>query len=324
MFSPEEVARREEERLREQQLATLGLLSGDKPLQAVSAPLLRKALEAGETKITDHGEYSPREGKLRVFPEYLRRLEENRLAADLGRAETGRDSADFRASESTKAQDARAALQASQAEILAPYRDATLKLREEMAKLTALRTKLAAQKAGRGEDLKGQAYKDMKKAGEDLDELDLIETKLTKEFSGGTAQGLTFLGKTQDAITSQFPGFVPDQWMKNREAWATLQRLGEMKKRYALFGATLTGNEKSSWEAVTPPRGLSGVDLVKWFDTQKTLVHRAIGKNAEALAEGGANKNQLETFTRGLYKAPQKKKVQMWDPTTNSFTEVEE
>jgi hypothetical protein len=325
----------EEKRRRDEELAILGKLSGDKALTAVSQPLLTQALAASQPRYTEHGVYDPKEGKLRVFPEYQRRLDETRLQGELGRAEsaqaafTGRaEEAErarvFRESEAEKTRLARETLQAQQQAFLAPYKDATARLQDATRNLTDLRARIKAQEEGRGKALTGQPYKDMKKAGEDLDALDLIEKKVTKDFAGGTSQGVTWLGKTQDAIASAVPGFAPDQWVKNRDSWAILQRLQEMKARYALFGATLTGNEKSSWEAVTPPRGLNNEQLKGWFDEQKGLIHRAIANNAESLAQGGFNKEQLETFTRGLYKAPKKNKVMMWDPSKNTFVEVEE
>jgi hypothetical protein len=324
MYSPEDVARREENRRRDEQLAILGELSGDKPLQGVSGPILLKSLQAAQPHYTEHGVYDPKAGKLNVFPEYQRRLDENRAAGDLSRAELARDAFTGREQESAKAQAAREELQRQQQAFLEPYKNAAQRLQDATADLTRLRTRIKAGEEARGKPIAGQPYKDMKKAGEDLDALDFIEKKVKTDFAGDTSHGVTWLGRTQDAIASAVPGFAPDQWLKNRDSWAILQRLQEMKKRYELFGATLTGNEKSSWEAVTPPRGLNKDQLLEWFGEQKGLVHRAIANNAEALAKGGYSKDQLEQFTRGLYKAPTKKKIQMWDPSQNAFVEVDE
>jgi len=121
-----------------------------------------------------------------------------------------------------------------------------------------------------------------------------------------TSKGISPLGALQDRAAALAPGFAPDAWVRNRDAWADLQRLKEMKSRYDLFGATLTGHEKASWESVTPPRGSTKDELNQWFTKQHELLQRAINRGASAAAAGGYNQQQIEEMTGGSWKAPRK------------------
>jgi len=286
MFSEDELEKRRQKQARDEQLAVLAKLSGDKPLAAVGATLLPEALKASAPRYTEHGEFQPLSGDLRVFPEYGRRREEERLNRDLTRADAGE--AAF-LSRQQLAEEQRAALK--------PYRDATAALAKQKADIKA-----AA--AAEGNTLKGQIYKDFKRIGEDIDSLSTIKEGFSKKFTTGTSRGFTMVGELQDAAARAAPGFVSDEWVKNREAWADLQRLKEMKSRYELFGATLTGNEKTSWQSVTPPRGSTKAQLEEWIAGQEAFIQKAVKHSADAAAAGGWNKRQIEEHTRGLWRAP--------------------
>lgn len=289
MFTPEEIRKRKAKQLREEQLAVLAKLSGDKELGAVGSTLLPNALRAKDVRYTEHGEFDPLEGKHTIFPEYTRRIKEERLARQLQSME----------------------LKDQQLQGMAPYRQATADLQTTRQSLVEAQTDLARQKlldaqrkSSDGKTLVGQVYKDVKKLGDDAQALDTVKRNFEKNFVASTSKGVSGLGSLQDTLAAAIPGLAPDQWVKNRSAWADLQRLKEMKARYELFGATLTGNELSSWQSVTPPRGGTQEDLVTWFGEQDRLIRSAIRKGADAAAAGGWNKKQIEEYTNGVWKAP--------------------
>lgn len=85
MFSPEELARRQSANQRQQQLGTLGELSGDKSMGVVGGGLLKQAMEERKRRITEHGEYDPISGELKMFPEYTKRVTGERLTKERGR-----------------------------------------------------------------------------------------------------------------------------------------------------------------------------------------------------------------------------------------------
>jgi hypothetical protein len=85
MFSPDELARRQAENMRNRQLGTLGELSGDKPLMGAGGQILKQAIGEQQRRITEHGEYDPLSGQLQVFPEYTRKQRTDRLAKEQSR-----------------------------------------------------------------------------------------------------------------------------------------------------------------------------------------------------------------------------------------------
>ena len=278
MFSEEEARMRLAKQQKDEQLAVLAKLSGDKPLQAVGGTLLPEALKAAAPRYTEHGEFQPMTGKHTVFPEYAQRVKEGRASVDLGRAEMA-EAADL------SRQDA--------ARLLAEARAAAQKERLDAA---------AARRADK--PLSGPMLKEIIQLGKDVDAMTTVKENFENNFDYETSRGTSFVGKAQDAMASEIPGLAPDQWVKNRNAWADLQRLKEIKERHAAFGATLTANEKASWDAVTPPRGSSKGQLKDWFDKQDGLIARAIQHTAGAAASAGGHKGQIEELTRGVWKAP--------------------
>lgn len=293
MFTPEEIRARKAKQLREEQLAVLAKLSGNKELETVGATLLPDALKMAAPRYTEHGEFDPLSGQHTVFPEYTRRVKEQRLEQQLQTTMLKDQSAQQHQQ-----------LLNQQQEYMRPYRDATLELQQQRLELARQRLLDAQNKAAQGKPLTGQVYKDVKKLGDDVQNLDQIKEGFDKNFSAATSQGVSSLGGLQDTLAAAVPGLAPDQWVKNRSAWADLQRLKEMKQRYDLFGATLTGNEKTSWQSVTPPRGATQEQLGDWMREQDFLLRKAIGRHAEAAAAGGWNKKQIEEYTNGVWRAP--------------------
>lgn len=85
MFSPEELMQRQGANRRQQQLGTIAELTGDRPLQAVGGPLLKQAMEEQKRRITEHGEYDPISGELKMFPEYTKRVKGERMQKEQAR-----------------------------------------------------------------------------------------------------------------------------------------------------------------------------------------------------------------------------------------------
>lgn len=85
MFSPEEQERRKTENARNYQLGVLAQLSNDKTIQGVGQPVLKQAMAERQRRVTDHGEYDPMTGQLKMFPEYTRQRTSERLAREQAR-----------------------------------------------------------------------------------------------------------------------------------------------------------------------------------------------------------------------------------------------
>jgi hypothetical protein len=315
MFSDAEIELRRAKQSKAEQLAVLAKLSGDKALGAVGTSLLPEALKMSAPRYVEHGEYDPLSGNLNVFPEYTRRVAEERLARQVAASENRGVAFDATRQREVIAQEARAEAarlerearterDRTQREFLAPYKTATSELQKSTKELNEQRLLERKAAESTGKTLTGQIYKDMRKLGEDVDTMASIRDSFAKNFDADTSYGMSSVGQAQDWAARQMPGLVSDTWVRNSKAWADLQRLKEMKSRHELFGATLTGNEKGSWDAVTPPRGSTKDQLLDWFTKQDQLIARAIQSEASAAAKGGYNKKQIEEYTRGGYKAP--------------------
>jgi len=315
MFSDAEIELRRAKQSKAEQLAVLAKLSGDKALGAVGTSLLPEALKMSAPRYVEHGEYDPLSGNLNVFPEYTRRVAEERLARQVAASENRGVAFDATRQREVIAQEARAEAarlerearterDRVQREFLAPFKTATSDLQKSTKELNEQRLLERKAAESTGKTLTGQIYKDMRKLGEDVDTMASIRDSFAKNFDADTSYGMSSVGQAQDWAARQMPGLVSDTWVRNSKAWADLQRLKEMKSRHELFGATLTGNEKGSWDAVTPPRGSTKDQLLDWFTKQDQLIARAIQSEASAAAKGGYNKKQIEEYTRGGYKAP--------------------
>lgn len=293
MFTPEEIEARKAKQARDEALAMLAKLSGDKPLQSVGTALLPEALKAAAPRYTEHGEFEPLSGRHRIFPEYTRRVQETRLQNELNQTEM----------KDLAAQQAAAAAKQRE-EAMKPYKDAAAALQQ--ARADDLRRKAAeeARKRAEGKPLQGKALTDMTKLGKDVDDLAEVRSQFAKNFNFDSSLGISKVGAAQDWAASNFPELVRKDWAQNRLAWGTLQRLKEIKDRHENFGATLTENEKRSWDQVTPPRGAGKAKIDEWLDQQEKLLVRAIQHSAAAAAAAGGHKKQIETLTRGLWKAP--------------------
>ncbi len=299
MFSEQELEERRRKQAFDEQMAVLAKLSGDKPLQTVGATLLPEALKAAAPRITEHGEFHPLSGEHRVFPEYGRRLNEERLARELASTEAREAQAEAQWQAQRQASADRKALAAERQAFEKPYKDEAQRIARERLGLLKAKGKVER-------PVTGQMYKDLLKAGEDIQNLNIVMEGFEKGgFDFDAARGISMVGEFQDMFAKEFPRLAPDAWTKNRAVWANLQRLNEMKDRYDLFGATLTGNEKTSWEKVTPPRGTDGPELKKFFETRIRQLNEAARWTADQAAKAGFNKAQISALTRGAWTPPE-------------------
>lgn len=294
MYTPEEVAARQAANKRNEMLSVAALLSGDKVLQHVGNSQLTETLRRMVPRYTEHGEFDPEKGSLKVFPEYTRRMQVERMEKEKASLEA-RDAA---------AQEAAARAQA-QRDFLEPYKDAARNLQTITAQMKQQKMQDEQRKALEGKPLQGKLLSEMTSLGKDVDSWREVEKQLTTVFNPKTSKGVSMYGGVQDAIASAVPAFAPDQWVNNRAAWGSLQRLKEIKDRHANFGATLTPAEKASWDQVTPPRGATAEQLNTWMDQQRGLILRAVQATANAAAAAGGHKKQIEELSRGIYKAPE-------------------
>lgn len=297
MFTPEEIARRKAGVENQMDLATLFKLSNSKNVANLGGTLLNDALLTSRERITEHGIYSPTEGKLSVFPEYTRRVNEARTSQDLGRYEAAQARTEEQRRRDAQAEQERKDRAAALEEVKGPYRQA-------QTDYLRAREALARQKQAQGAPMSNKAQEHLRQLGKDMSNLQMIR----KKAEGYTqVTGVTAAEETLDWAARAVPGLTESmfpQAKRNQEIWADIQRLKEMKERHANFGATLTGNELKAWRQVSPPRGLEPKQLIQWIDEQKDLIERALKSGVEAAVAAGHNKRQIEALTRGLYTPP--------------------
>lgn len=78
-FTPEQIEQRRAQNVYEHDYGLLGQLSGDETLGQIGGTYLKRALAAREPKITERGTVNPLTGEFTYDPDYLRRLDEDRL-----------------------------------------------------------------------------------------------------------------------------------------------------------------------------------------------------------------------------------------------------
>lgn len=87
MYSPDELAARNQGSKRDEAYGMLAALSGDPGLSEVGGQLLKTALAGRQRKQTEHGEYDPATGAFKYFPEYQRQQQRTALTGEAGRLE---------------------------------------------------------------------------------------------------------------------------------------------------------------------------------------------------------------------------------------------
>jgi len=158
----------------------------------------------------------------------------------------------------------------------------------------------AAEKA-KGKPLSPREQTDMLALGDAAAAVDKLTSSFKDEYAD-VAQGVTAVGKIKSLVATQAPGLAPETW-KDAQKWqADLSRLKEFKDRHALFGATLTGNEKTAWEEVTPQKGATAADIRAWLKKQNDLLGQSIQWHGEMYQTQGSNPEAIVKATRGKYK----------------------
>jgi hypothetical protein len=289
MFSPDEVILRRALSERNMDIGRLGALSPDKNIHALGGELLKEAIAAQRERVTDHGILEPLGGSLKVFPEYQRNVEETRAQ---------------RAKDAAEAQQARASqanmLREQQAAVMDPFRRATAELQQVTADVKR-------RELEQGKPLSSDEEKTIRQASRDLSDVNFVNQKFQKYQTPW--QGISFVGDLQDMISRAGKGneYIPKEWKEQQDIWSSLQRIIEIKERKKEFGATLSPNEKKSWEQVTPPRGSTPEQMQQWIGEQSALIRKAIQKEIDAAIAAGKNPRQIEGLIGdpSMYRAPQ-------------------
>ncbi len=79
MFTPEQIAQRQQLNKPQGDYGLLGALSGNEALQGVGGTLLKQSLAAQQPKFTDHGVFDQSTGQFTYSPDYLQEREQQRL-----------------------------------------------------------------------------------------------------------------------------------------------------------------------------------------------------------------------------------------------------
>jgi len=274
--------------------ATVGALFTNTPGVAKSGAALTKSLEAvNKAQATPGGVYLPGEGKFVGSPMY----EDDKAAGaqeGLLKALAAVQSRKEAAALAAKAKvDAAALIAAARAGDRGPL--------DELRRLRADELRRKEEEKKRGKPLSPREQTDMLGLGDSAAAVDKLAETFKDEFADN-ALGVSAVGKAKNFIAAEAPGVAPEAW-KDAQKWrADLSRLKEFKERHALFGATLTGNEKTAWEQVTPPQGASAADIRQWLKKQKELLGNSIQWHGEMYQTQGSNPEAIVKATRGKYK----------------------
>lgn len=287
--------------------ATYGALFANTPSIGKSGTALSKSMEAiGKAQATPGGMFLPGEGRFVASPMYE---DEKAAGAQEGLLKT---LAAIQGRKEAAALAAKAKVDA--AALLAAGRGPLDELRE----LRAAELRKKAEEKAKGRPLTPREQTDMLALGDSAAAVDKLEETFKPEFAEN-AMGVSAVGKVKNLIASEVPGVAPESW-KDAQKWrADLSRLKEFKERHALFGATLTGNEKTAWEQVTPPQGASADDIKQWLKKQKELLASSIQWHGEMYQTQGSNPEAIVKATRGKYKPLARETVEDSDPLVDKY-----
>jgi hypothetical protein len=131
----------------------------------------------------------------------------------------------------------------------------------------------------------------------EIDALGRLEGQFKPEFAGGGP-----LGGFATSMYSKL-GSAGTQGMQQDAAfWADFNRLIDLPQRNAVFGASLSTGEKSSWEGAKNIKPGSSPDLVKAkLAEMRGIMSRKLGNVGSSLEEEGYDAGAISKRSGGLY-----------------------
>jgi hypothetical protein len=126
--------------------------------------------------------------------------------------------------------------------------------------------------------------------------LGALGQRFQPEFAGGGPLGGVATGVYQALGSMGTKGMQEDAAF-----WSDFQRLVDLPQRNAIFGASLTANEKSSWERAKNVSPKSDPDLVKkTLAEMQAISQRKVSEHGDALLAENFNPDAVRSLTGGL------------------------
>lgn len=103
--------------------------------------------------------------------------------------------------------------------------------------------------------------------------------------------GMGALGGARRGVAEIIGSWGTEKQQKMAQWWKMQDRLDELPKRLEMFGATLTGNEKQSWQAATIRPNMSPEKIKEMLNIRKSI----IAKKAQELYNKWKKEGKFET-----------------------------
>ena len=94
--------------------------------------------------------------------------------------------------------------------------------------------------------------------------------------------GVGKLGEVQDFIVKNFQAYGSPDEVSKAAWWNDYGRENGLKARHDLFGATLTGNEKASWDKIELNQGMKYGEIRSQLERRADLLEKILHKRARA------------------------------------------
>jgi hypothetical protein len=133
----------------------------------------------------------------------------------------------------------------------------------------------------------------LQSAAAEVRALEALQERFKDQFAGGGAVGgaATWLYQTLGSWGTQ--GMQQDA-----QFWADFQRMIDLPQRHALFGATFTPGERTSWDAAKNIKpGADPAVVTKALKTMAQLTARKLNEHGSALLSEGYNADAVRTLT---------------------------
>lgn len=149
-----------------------------------------------------------------------------------------------------------------------------------------------------------------------VESIGYLEQQFRPEFAGGGP-----LGGVATSVYQKLGSAGTEGMQKDAAFWAEWDKLVNLPERNAIFGASLSAGEKSSWEGARTIKPGSSPDLIRaQLQRMKQIAASKLGARTGALKEEGYDPEAIDTLGRGMGGQPAPAAAPV--PAARRFTRV--
>lgn len=191
-----------------------------------------------------------------------------------------------------------------------PYVATKAKADAEKAVAEAEEAKRNAENAKKGKFLEGDAKKETEALIETLDIIRPVKKGFKPDYAGTIFDWPTQL---ESYVQSRWEGFGT----KGQASWWKRQKTLDMVERNKYFGASLTGGEKTAWDATTITPGMDPKIIEQNLAAREKIITDALARKTNFLRASGYRPEQIDAILGGYKDEFAPSKVRREAPPTS-------